>query len=505
METAKIKRFRADFFGSVAVVLTMVAHVLSRGRRLWKLRKLYKNRTGDPQFPRVLMVGDNMDGTHGISVSAERLVRQLRAVGIEAWVLGVSHSENPAGNRDQEGWVRMLRPHCVQDMFGYEGKELALPDMDAYLEFLETNRIDLLEIETPGFMGILSLLTARWIRVPIIQNYRTDLLAYTRLLLDNDVFISLLRWWICGFLRFGGANVIVPSQDFVEQVQKMGVARHKIHFLVRGVDLDRFSPEKRDGEVWRELAAPEGPVISYLGRVSREKGLEVLAEAFEKVLVSRPDAVLCVIGDGPWKEAFRSRMAPNGRAVFTGELGAIPFRACWPPRMSLPFPPRPTPSATPSWRLWLAESRPWSPTKVGRKRSSNTTFPDWWCLEKTPRLWPKRSCDSWITPTCACDWARAESCAPGAFHRWFRGMNTSGSTGRCMPRLRRRAPEAEEAGHFLVNGNVAGEVCLWYLERSRYDSFHFSQPTGFSNAQVVHFRRHRGDRRCLGSFLVPQS
>lgn len=267
------------------------------------------------------MVGDNMDGTHGISVSAERLVRQLREVGIQAWVLGVSHSENPPGNRDREGWVRMLAPHCVQDMFGYEGKELSLPDMDSFLEFLEKNRVDLLEIETPGFMGILSLLTARWIRVPIIQNYRTDLLAYTRLLLDNDVFIALLRWWICGFLRFGGANVIVPSQDFVDQVQKMGVARHKIHFLVRGVDLERFSPQRRDREVWRELKAPEGPVISYLGRVSREKGLEVLAEAFEKVLKNRPDAVLCVIGDGPWKEAFRTRMAPTGRAIFTGELG----------------------------------------------------------------------------------------------------------------------------------------------------------------------------------------
>lgn len=321
MGTAKIRRFRADFFGSIGVVLTMVTHVLSRGRRLWRLRKLYQQRVGDPEFPRVLMVGDNMDGTHGISVSAERLVRQLRAVDVEAWVLGVSHSGNPSGNRDTEGWVRMLPPHCVQDMFGYEGKELSLPDMDSYLDFLETNQVDLVEIETPGFMGILSLLTARWIRVPIIQNYRTDLLAYTRLLLDNDVFIALLRWWICGFLRFGGANVIVPSLDFVDQVQKMGVARHKIHFLVRGVDLDRFSPERRDRLVWKELGAVPGPVISYLGRVSREKGLETLADAFERVLLKRPDAVLCVIGDGPWKEAFRERMAPTGRAIFTGELG----------------------------------------------------------------------------------------------------------------------------------------------------------------------------------------
>ncbi|HNY29995.1 MAG TPA: glycosyltransferase [Fibrobacteria bacterium] len=321
MGTTKIRRFRADFFGSIGVVAAMVIHVASRSGRIWRLRRKYKGRVGDPSSPRVLMVGDNMDGTHGISVSAERLVRQLREVGVQAWVLGVSHTGNPPGARDTEGWVRMLSPRCVQDMFGYEGKELSLPDMDELLDFLETNTVDLVEIETPAFLGVVSLLLARWIRVPIVQNYRTDLLAYTRLLLDNDVFISLLRWWICGFLRFGSADVIVPSQDFVEQVHKMGVARHKIRFLVRGVDLTRFSPTRRDPSIWSHWSDLQGPVISYLGRVSREKGLETLAEAFELVLARRPDAVLCVIGDGPWKDAFQERMAPNGRAIFTGELG----------------------------------------------------------------------------------------------------------------------------------------------------------------------------------------
>lgn len=320
METSKISRFRADFSGSVGVVFAMVVHVLSHAGRIWRLRRLYRSRTVHPENPRILMVGDNMDGTHGISVSAERLVRQLRGVGVEAWVLGVSHSANQPGNRDDSGWVRMLPPRCVQDMFGYEGKELALPRMDSFLDFLETQPVDLVEIETPGFFGILALLLARWIRVPIVQNYRTDLLAYTSLLLNNEIFIALLRWWICGFLRFGSAEVIVPSLDFVDRVHKMGVARHKVHFLVRGVDLQRFSPLRRDRTVLHEFAAPEGPVIAYLGRVSREKGLETLAEAFERLLESHPEAVLCVIGDGPFLETFRRRMEPNGRAIFTGEL-----------------------------------------------------------------------------------------------------------------------------------------------------------------------------------------
>ena len=100
----------------------------------------------------------------------------------------------------------------------------------------------------------------------------------------------------------------------------MGIPRRRIHFLRRSVDLNRFSPERRDPDWWRAQGAPQGPVICFLGRVSREKGLEVLAEAFERLLEVRPDAVLAVVGDGPWKDEFQRRMAPTGRAVFTGEL-----------------------------------------------------------------------------------------------------------------------------------------------------------------------------------------
>jgi glycosyltransferase involved in cell wall biosynthesis len=141
------------------------------------------------------------------------------------------------------------------------------------------------------------------------------------MLLDNRLLVAVLRWFICSFLRFGDAEVIVPSEAFVEEVHSMGVARCRTQSLRRGVDLSRFSPGHNDAACWESLGAPVGPVVAFLGRISREKGLEVLAEAFEKVLETHPEAVLGVIGDGPWKDEFQRRMAPTGRAVFTGELG----------------------------------------------------------------------------------------------------------------------------------------------------------------------------------------
>jgi glycosyltransferase involved in cell wall biosynthesis len=172
------------------------------------------------------------------------------------------------------------------------------------------------------------LVLAKILGIPVVHNYRTDLIAYTRILLDHPLFIAGLHWFIRNFLKSGGGNVIVPSQAFVQECVAMGIPRGRVVLLPRGVDLSRFSPAQRQPGAWREFGAPEGPVIAYLGRVSREKGLEVLSDAFERLLETHPDAVLGVIGDGPWLKSFQERLSHTGRAVFTGEIkGAALARA----------------------------------------------------------------------------------------------------------------------------------------------------------------------------------
>lgn len=319
MAELKTKHFRSDFVGSVGFLLAIAAEVVPNLPRLASLRARAKPRT-DPKSLGILLVGDNMDSTHGISVSSERLAGQLREVGNQAWLMGVSHSAKTPGLRNPEGSVVMLAPACIIDLHGYEGQEMALPSLAEVCRFFQENRVDLVEIESPGAFGLLALVLARLLGIPVVHNYRTDLLAYTRILLDHPLFIAGLHWFIRNFLKSGGGNVIVPSQAFVEECVAMGNPRSRTVQLPRGVDLSRFSPDARKEGFWRELGAPQGPVIAYLGRVSREKGLETLSDAFERVLRTHPDAVLAVIGDGPWKNQFRERLAHTGRAVFPGEM-----------------------------------------------------------------------------------------------------------------------------------------------------------------------------------------
>ncbi len=320
MAELKTTRYRSDFWGSVKFLLAIALETIRQLPRLATLRARARKRT-DFDHLGILLVGDNMDSTHGISVSSERMAGQFRELGHQAWLMGVSHSAKVPGTRNPEGSVVMLSPACAIDLHGYEGQELAYPSLAEVCDFFARNRVDLIEIESPGSFGLLALVLARLLGIPVVHNYRTDLLAYTRILLDHPLFIAGLHWFIRNFLKSGGGNVIVPSQAFVEECVAMGMPRGRVVQLPRGVDLSRFSPAKRCDDVWQTShEAPPGPVIAYLGRVSREKGLEVLCDAFEKVLVDHPDAVLAVIGDGPWRKAFEERLAHSGRVVFTGEL-----------------------------------------------------------------------------------------------------------------------------------------------------------------------------------------
>jgi len=322
---SRAPHFRASFLGSLGFVAVLSWETMGNIPRLLRMawvfrrRRARERREGVVSEPQVVFVGDNMDAVHGISVSSHRMARDLTLLGTPTMLVGVAHSRNPPGERGGDGRVLMLPAACLQDLFGYEGQELAYPSVRAWCDLLRTRRVDVIEIETPGAFGLLALLSGLLLGIPVVHNYRTDLLAYTSLLLGDTLFVDGLHWFIRSFLRSGG-SVIVPSLAFQEAAVGMGIPRSRIHLLPRGVDLSRFHPDTVCARAWRDLGAPEGPVVVYLGRVSREKGLATLAEAFRSLLATRPDAVLGVVGEGPYRFELEESLRDTGRTVFAGEV-----------------------------------------------------------------------------------------------------------------------------------------------------------------------------------------
>lgn len=70
------------------------------------------------------------------------------------------------------------------------------------------------------------------------------------------------------------------------------------------------------------LAGP--PEVAYAGRLSREKGVDVLVRAFTRVVAARPDARLVLIGDGPERRRLEGLVEAEGIRGSVAMTGHLP-------------------------------------------------------------------------------------------------------------------------------------------------------------------------------------
>jgi glycosyltransferase involved in cell wall biosynthesis len=110
-------------------------------------------------------------------------------------------------------------------------------------------------------------------------------------------------------------TVLVPAPGMADILHGWGV-RTPVTIWSRGVDHARFSPDRRDREWRRELGIGDDDLaIGFLGRLVKEKGLDVFADVARALAVRRIRHKLLVIGDGPAREWFAGQV-PD--AVFAG-------------------------------------------------------------------------------------------------------------------------------------------------------------------------------------------
>jgi glycosyltransferase involved in cell wall biosynthesis len=89
--------------------------------------------------------------------------------------------------------------------------------------------------------------------------------------------------------------------------------------MPRGVDNRRFHPAKRSQRLDGRYALSGRTKLLYVGRISKEKNLQALAELFRDLVQMRKDVALVVVGDGPYREEMQRELAATP-CVFTGYL-----------------------------------------------------------------------------------------------------------------------------------------------------------------------------------------
>ncbi len=170
---------------------------------------------------------------------------------------------------------------------------------------------------TPGPVGLAGLAVSKILKLPFHGTYHTAIPQYVGAL-TGDFFLEEAAWkYIVWF--YNQMDVIyAPSKATKRELVSKGLSPDKIKVYPRGVDTSRFHPSKRNG-FFDNLQLAGKTKLLYVGRVSREKDLDVLVEAFAKLSRIRPELQLIVVGDGPYLEEMKEALKGKP-AVFAGVL-----------------------------------------------------------------------------------------------------------------------------------------------------------------------------------------
>ncbi len=91
--------------------------------------------------------------------------------------------------------------------------------------------------------------------------------------------------------------LLVPYPELAIQLRRAGVST-RIKTAQLGVDIETFAPSVNKSRAKQNIGITPGKfVIGYVGRISKEKNVRVLRQAFQKL--SYPRKHLLLVGDGP--------------------------------------------------------------------------------------------------------------------------------------------------------------------------------------------------------------
>jgi len=248
---------------------------------------------------RVALVADGVGGMHGVTHTLDE-IRERGVPGFEVEVVGTDPNVD-----------RRLSAVAEIDIPFYAGLQVGVPSLPAVVETLAEGRYDLVHLCSPGPAGIAAALIARIMDLPVLGSYHTELAAYAGLRSADPMLEHGARAAIAAF--YGQCDhVLTPSPASDEVLHGMGIAEAKIGRWDRGVDIARFDPAKRvDGRLGGEAIN-----VLYVGRLTKEKGADLLAESFLRARETNPRLHLNLAGGGPEEDQLRERLGEH--ATFLG-------------------------------------------------------------------------------------------------------------------------------------------------------------------------------------------
>ena len=294
----------ATFLAGATAVAT---HTLHGGRDL--LNGLAGSCGGTAHPRRVLWLTDTFFDANGVSSALQSVLTEVRRRDLPVDFL-ICHAE-----QETQEHLRVVRPLESFTLPGFGEQAYLIPDLLEVLRLVQDGGYDRLIVSTEGAMGWVGLFLKHALRIPAHFFVHTDWLVFLahNSGLDQrglDRVRRLLRWF---YRQWDGLFVLNRQHREWLAGETMAIPPERLHLTAHWA-ASEYHPGRGGPEAMPGVVAGR-PILLFAGRLSEEKGVLDVIEAWKRIRLRAPEAQLVFAGRGPAEPKLRA-LAPE--AHFTG-------------------------------------------------------------------------------------------------------------------------------------------------------------------------------------------
>ena len=286
-----------------------------------------------PWTPRIALFADTFHEVNGAARTCREWEAYARRKGVPLFVVRCGPASGTAPAEPAEG-LEVSRGRLAFPVDAGLGFDLLLWRKLAEIEkALRQFAPDAIHLTSPGDLGILGVMAAARLRLPLALSWHTNLHEFAARRAARALGWLPRRWaeWPARAVEkfvldrvvwfFGRGDLLfAPNPSLIEMLRRR--TRKPVYPMARGVDTELFHPGRRkrcDSDV----------VVGYAGRLEPEKNVRLLARLAEELSRSGvARARLKIVGGGS-ERAWLEKAIPNANftGVLTGEVLARAYAA----------------------------------------------------------------------------------------------------------------------------------------------------------------------------------
>lgn len=206
---------------------------------------------------------------------------------------------------------------------------VAPPISPKRVKLIENFAPDVIHIHNEFGIGISGFRAARILRIPLVYTLHTMYDEYLYYIMPRKLVNAGKRVAHKYFKLLGEhADAITgPSKKCEEYFKLVGVNK-EVHVIPNAVELDAFMPEnineKEKNDFKKKYGIADDKMLAcFVGRLGREKSVDVLLDYWSKSIKESDNIHLVIIGDGPVKaelEHQAKNLGIENMVTFTGAV-----------------------------------------------------------------------------------------------------------------------------------------------------------------------------------------